>query len=106
MYKATFAGVEETPPHAEYGKGVRFKFKIVDGEHDGEEATVICGVEKPASPKNRLGRILGGIVGKPVVPGEMITVEQYVGRSFLIQVEQAPGGNGSTRIGVVMPNFA
>jgi len=53
MYKATFAGVEETPPHPEFGKAVRFKFKIVGGEHDGEEATVICGIEKPASVSGR-----------------------------------------------------
>jgi hypothetical protein len=106
MYKAIFAGVEDTPPHAEYGRGVRFKFKVVGGEHDAEEATVICGIEKPASPKNRLGRVLGGIVGKPVAIGETITVDQYIGKTYLIQVEQAPGGNGSTRVGTIMPQFS
>jgi hypothetical protein len=105
MYKATFAGVEETPPHPEYGRGVRFKFKVVGGDHDAEEATVICGIEKAASPKNRLGRVLGGLIGKPVAPGETITIDQYVGKQFLIQVEPAPGGNGSTRVGTIMPTF-
>jgi hypothetical protein len=105
MYKAIFVSVEETPPHAEFGKGCRFSFKVVGGEHDGEEASVICGMEKPASPKNRLGRILGGLVGKPVAPGETITLDQCVGKTFLIQVEQAPSGTG-TRVGTVMPNFA
>ena len=69
----------------------------------------LAGSEAPndtASPKNRLGRILGGLVGKPVVAGETISVEPCIGKSFLIQVEEAPSGNGSTRVGVVMPNFA
>jgi hypothetical protein len=104
MYKGTFLGVEETPPHADYGRGCRFKFKVVGGEHDGEEASVICGIEKPASPKNRLGRVLGGITGKPVEPGQTISVEQYVGRSYLFQVEAAPSGTG-TRISTIMPDF-
>ena len=105
MYKATFAGVEETPPHPEYGKGVKFSFKVVGGEHDGEETSVICGVEKPASPKNRLGRVLGGLTGTPVQPGQTVSVEQQVGKTFLIQVELTSAGNGSTRVGTIMPAF-
>ena len=104
MYRATFSGVEEQPPHPEFGKGVRFTFKVVGGEHDGEEATVICGIEKPASPKNRLGRVLGGLAGSPVVPGQTITVDQYVGKTYLLQVETAPNGTG-TRVGTIMPNM-
>ena len=104
MYRATFSGVEEQPVHAEYGKGVRFKFKITGGDHDEEETSSICGIEKPASPKNRLGRLLGGLAGSPVVAGQTITVDQYVGRTYLVQVEEAPSGTG-TRVGTVMPNM-
>lgn len=104
MYRAVFSGVEEQPPHPEYGKGVRFTFKISGGDHDGEDATVICGIEKPASPKNRLGRVLGGLAGAPVQPGQTINVDQYAGKVYLIQVEQAPNGTG-TRVGTIMPNM-
>lgn len=104
MYKGLFEGAEPTEPHAEYGKGVRFKFKVQGGEQDGQEASVICGLEKPASPKNRLGRILGGLTGKAVEPGQTITVEQYIGKQYLLQVEAAPSGTG-TRVATVMPSF-
>ncbi len=105
MYRATFAGVEDTEPHAEYGRGVRFKFKVVGGEHDGAEATVICGVEKPPTPKNRLGRVLGGLAGDPVQPGQTVDVAAFVGKTYLVQVEDAPSGTG-TRVGTIMPNFS
>lgn len=104
MYRGTFSGVEVQPPHPELGKGVRFKFKVVGGDHDGEEATVICGIDKPASPKNRLGRVLGGLAGSPVQPGQTITVDSFVGKTYLLQVEQAPNGTG-TRVGTIMPNM-
>ena len=105
MYRATFAGHEATPNHPEYGRGVKFIFKVTGGDHDGEDATVICGMEKPASPKNRLGRILGGLAGNPVQAGQTVTVDQYVGKVYLIQVEAAPSGTG-TRIATVLPAFA
>jgi hypothetical protein len=105
MYKAVFAGVEVTPDHPEYGKGCKFTFKVNGGDHDNEEATVICGMEKPASPKNRLGRVLGGLAGNPVQAGQRVTVDQYVGKVYLIQVETAPSGTG-TRIATVLPAFA
>lgn len=104
LYTGPFLGVEQMPPHADYGRAVRFSFKVQGSEHDGEEASVICGVEKPASPKNRLGRILGGIIGKPVEPGQTITVEPYIGKPYLFQVEAAPSGTGS-RICSVMPKY-
>jgi hypothetical protein len=105
MYRGTFVGIEETQPHAEFGRGVRFKFKIAGGDQDGAEASVICGIEKPPSPKNRLGRILGGIIGSAVEPGQVIRPEEFVGRTYLFQVEAAPSGTG-TRISTIMPNFA
>ena len=104
MYKAKFAGVEETPPHVEYGAGVKFRFTIINGDHAGEETSVICGTAKPASPKNRLGRVLGGLAGNPVQPGQTINVETLVGREYLIQVESAPSGTG-TRVGTIMPSI-
>ena len=104
VYRATYISVEETDPHPEYGRGVRFRFKVTSGEYDGQEASVICGIEKPPTPKNRLGKILGGLAGNPVQPGQSINAELFIGKSYMIQVGPAPSGTG-TRIETVIPNF-
>jgi hypothetical protein len=105
FYAAQFLGCEETEPHPEYGRGVRFKFRIVGGDQDGAQASVIVGLEKPPTPKNRLGRVLGGLAGAPVAPGMTISVDQYVGRNFLISVQQVGSGQG-TRIETIVPSPA
>jgi hypothetical protein len=48
-YRVTLLGVKQTPPHPKFGRCCRLKFKVVGGEHDGEVATCICPLEKPAS---------------------------------------------------------
>jgi hypothetical protein len=105
FYAASFLGCEETEVHPEYGRGVRFKFRITGGEQEGAQASVICGLEKAASPRNRLGRVLGGLAGAPVAPGMTISVEQYIGRNFLISVQQVGSGQG-TRIETIVPSPA
>ena len=75
---------------------------VTEGDHAGEVASSIYGTERPPSPGNRLGRALGGLRGNPVMPGEKINVEPFIGKPYLIQVEKAPGGNG-TRISTIMP---
>ena len=102
FYRAIFEGVAETEPHAEFGRGVKFSFKVTGGEHDGASVTSICGIEKPPTPKNRLGRTLGGLLGSPVVPGARIDAAQYVGRAYMIMVEAAPSGTG-TRVSTIVP---
>lgn len=100
MYRAPFVRYEETAPHPEFGRGVKFAFKI-DG---GEEATRICSIEKPPTARNSLGRILSGLLGRPLEVGERLNVDACIGKQYLIQVEAAPGGNGS-RVSTVMPAF-
>jgi hypothetical protein len=99
MYRATFDRVEESS-HEEFGSGVKWVFKVTEGAHSGEEASRITG-DRP-TPKNAAGRMISGLSGQAAKPGVRVTLEACVGREFLIQVADAPGGSG-TRIETVMP---
>jgi hypothetical protein len=101
FYRATFEGVAETEPHPEFGRGVKFTWRVTGGDHDGSIVSSICGLEKPPTPKNRLGRTLGGLLGSPVVPGARVDCSQFHGRTYMIAVEQAPNGTG-TRVGTIV----
>ena len=100
FYKAKFVDVESTE-HDEYGAGLKFVFEIVEGDHAGENATRITG----ASPtlKNAAGRMVSGISGSSLTAGAKIDLAPFVGRQFLLQVEETPSGTG-TRVSTVMPN--
>jgi len=100
-YKGRFDRVEEREPN-EHGESVRFVWTITAGDQSGREATRICGVDRPPTAKNALGRILGGLAGKSLEIGQKIRVEDYVGRLYLLQVVDAPGGNG-TRVETIFP---
>ena len=45
------------------------------------------------SPSNKCGKILQGITGKPLVVGECIDLDQYVGKLYLIEVVEAEKGS-------------
>ena len=99
FYRAKFETVEETL-HDEYGAGLKFVFKVVDGEQKDGMATRIT---SPApTPKNAAGRMIAGITGTALVPGAKIDLAPYVGKTYLLQVEAVANGNG-TRIGTIMP---
>ena len=98
IFKMAFQTVEPTS-HDEFGPGLKFCFEVIDGEHAGEQATRITS-DKP-SPKNSAGRMITGIVGRSISPGENIDLAFYVGKKYLVQVEDAKGGG--TRIATVMP---
>lgn len=102
LYRATFDRVEEST-HEEFGDGLKWIFKVVDGEHTGEEASRITGC-KP-TPKNAAGRMLAQLSGLAAKPGTRITIDDCIGREYMIQVEDSPGGNG-TRIATAMPRDA
>ena len=98
LYRAKFVGVEETE-HAEFGPGLRFNFEVIDpGEHFAEVASRICAAVP--TMRNATGRLLAQITGKPLVAGETIDVEPFIGRVYLIQVEDV--ASGSTRVATAM----
>ena len=95
IYKAVFQGVVKTE-HPEYGAGARFDFKIVGGgEHDGRIASRTC---KPVpSAKNATGRLMAGLKGGVMKPGEKVSLAECIGTTFTIGVGLAQNGT-STRV--------
>jgi hypothetical protein len=91
----------ESKDHAEYGAGVAFKFCITSGPQAGQVLFHICSTESPPSMANKLGRTLAGLLGRTLRPGEVVTVEQFVGGHYWIVVEAQPKGEG-TRITAVI----
>jgi len=99
IYRAKFVGVERTD-HPEYGPGARFDFRVIGGEHDGKIASRTTKMEPSA--KNSCGKLMAGILGRPVNPGETVNLAAYIGKEFTIVVAAAPSGT-ATRVEQVMP---
>ena len=97
VYRAKFVDVEKTE-HDEFGDGLKFVFKVVEGNHVGESATRITGA-KP-TVKNAAGKMISGITGQSLTPGSNVDLASCVGREYLVQVETTK--NDSTRIASVM----
>ena len=94
IYRATFVGVVKTT-HEQYGDGARFDWKVVGGEHDGKIASRTC---KPSpSPKNVTGKLMSGLIGRAMNPGEQVSLAPFVGKTFTIVVGTAANGT-STRV--------
>jgi hypothetical protein len=104
-YVATFEGTEEMPPHPDYGESCKLVFRVKGGPHDGKRTSVIVstGEDKPATPANKLGRMLSGLTGKPIECGVEIDVEEYVGQTYFIKVEDTPNGKSTAVSGIMKP---
>lgn len=99
FYRTRFLTVEPTL-HEEYGAGLKFVFEVSEGELKGAQASRITSASP--TPKNAAGRMLSGIIGEALVPGQKVDLAPFVGREYLTQVETVPGGT-STRIATIMP---
>ena len=91
-YLATFAGIE--PVNNEFGDGLRWQFTVVAGPQKGCKASRTT--QPKPSPKNGCGKVLTGLLGRQLNPGESLDVEQFVGQTYLIVVAQTE--SGSTRV--------
>jgi hypothetical protein len=98
-YKATFVGVEQTT-HEEYGEGLRWSWKVVDGPQAGVIAS------RTTSPKpttgNAAGRIIAAMTGTTLAGGQKASVRDCIGKPFLIQVAATKSGSG-TRVETAIP---
>ena len=98
IYKAEFLGVKKSD-HDEYGAGARFDFKVIAGEHTGKIASRTT---KPTpSAKNVCGKLMSGILGRAMAPGEKVNLAPLIGKTFTVVVGLAQNGT-STRIESVM----
>jgi hypothetical protein len=99
IYRTMLLRVEDTN-HDEFGVGRKFVFEVLDGDQKGGLATRITSPH--ATLKNAAGRLIAGITGTSLVPGTKIGLKPFYGRCYLVQVENAPSGNG-TRVTSVIP---
>ena len=98
-YKAEYLGVKRTE-HPEYGAGLRFEFRVLDGPQAGAVAAVTTGA-KP-TPANKAGKVIAQLTGTTLAGGQKANLSGAVGRTFLIVCEATPSGKG-TRIANVVP---
>ncbi len=77
-YNATFKGVEDV--ETQYGEGARFIFEV-------NGSTISRITKSQATMANATGRIIAGMFGKSLQPGEEVDLDTLVGKQFLITVE-------------------
>jgi hypothetical protein len=92
-YAAEFLGAEAF--ENEFGPGVRLKWKVLDGEHGGAEASRI--VSQKLSPKSNLYRFVKSLKGDDITAGEEVDLQSYAGTRGMIVVEETD--SGATRVG-------
>ena len=102
LYQAVFEGIEDVPENVEkgYKSGFKFKFKVLDKEHEGAIASRILGGTRPTT-KNGLGKFLAEMTGVPLANGVDYDVEPCLGKPFTIVVKA--GESGGTRVDTVIP---
>jgi hypothetical protein len=72
------------------GKAIRWAFKADDGRTiDG-----ISDRESKPTTKNKTGRWLAAISGKPLTVGTAVDPTQYIGKRYLLIVSDGGGGKG------------
>jgi hypothetical protein len=88
-----FLGVELVPASEKDGKameeGVRFRFRVTEGDHKDKVATAI-GPVKPTE-KNRTGRLLKSM-GVTAQAGTKTSIKDLIGRKFNLVVGLSQGG--------------
>ena len=90
-YLAVFMGVKPTT-HKEYGSGVRWDFRIDDGEHAG--AIIGRTTKDVASKKNSCGKFFEMVSGLSFKTAIKHDTDEFVGNVGTIVVERQPSGEG------------
>ena len=89
MHYAVFNTTESVPAREWEGKqleeGVRWIFEVSGGPHKGRRLSTITG--PVPTEKNGCGRILAGMFGRPIKPGEEIDIEPLIGQTFFVTVQ-------------------
>ena len=81
------------------GKAYRWKFDVPDGKAISE----LSDREHPPTDRNKTGRFLAALAGKPLAVGTSVEPNDYVGRKYLIVVSPKPGTDGKTGIATFSP---
>jgi hypothetical protein len=96
-YSVTLDKVERA--HSEkYGPGVRWVFIIAEGEFAGRKVARITG-DTP-SPRNAAGKLLGGMVGRPLQAEEVVDIDSLLHRRYIALVAETE--TGSSRVEAIL----
>jgi hypothetical protein len=93
-----FVGLEQVPAKGEMGEGIRWRFKVLEGEHAGKIVGRI-GPMRP-TPKNASGKILAGMLGR-AIGDEKVNIKDLIGKRFVGVV--ALSDNDKPRLELVWP---
>lgn len=94
-YLGKLLAVEEWKENADkYGPAIRFVWEITRGDFQNQEVTRITGTR--VTKKTALGKLLRGLKGGAIEPGEEIDPTQFIGREYLLTVAETD--SGSTRV--------
>lgn len=86
-YHAEFVDVVTyEDPNGKYPAGVRWYWRITQGDQQGKEVSRITG--RSPSPKNACGAIIASLLGATPKEGEALKVGACVGRKYACQVSK------------------
>lgn len=92
MYSVAFKGCEDFVMPRDGAKKWRFSWEVRTGEQAGKLATALT--DQDISAKTLPGRLIAGLLGRPIVIGEDVqaAVAECVGKPYLVSVEPGPKG--------------
>jgi hypothetical protein len=94
-YNALFTGIE--PTTNDFGEGLKWWFQVTSGPCAGGKIGRITAM-KPTL-RNSCGKMLSGVVGRPLANDMEVDLAAFVGRMYLIIV--AEGKSGGTYVDAV-----
>jgi hypothetical protein len=83
LYAARLTSIEPVT-NEQYGPGIQFKFTVARGPFANQAVFRTTGCSP--SPKNSLGKLLSGMLGRTLNVDEEIEVDDLVGRDFMVMV--------------------
>jgi hypothetical protein len=94
-YTASFVDAREMPPSDKgFDPAMRLVWQVNDGsDADGVEATRICPIQ--ATGRNITGKLLVGLLGRPLEVGEDWDLSPCIGQDYLIVVEENESRTGT-----------
>ncbi|QEL19417.1 hypothetical protein [Limnoglobus roseus] len=106
VYFAVFRGVEAFSNDKVQDK-LTWTWAVASGPHKGREATALTDLR--LTPHTHAGRLLAGLVGRPLVPGEDISglwtdVQKAIGQTWAVTVASGPKGGKPSVQNVSVPS--
>jgi hypothetical protein len=86
------------PEDTSKGKAYLWKFEVLEGEETGKGISDFSDANYAPSTKNKSGRWLAAIAKKPLKAKLQVDPDLYVGKRYMVIVEDAPSGGGKTKI--------